>query len=114
MYRTNVLCEEKHLIGMTDMGHEGQFTWLSDGEEMSSPAEWCPGQPDNLNGNEHCGEINFCPGKVNDLPCDVSAPFICQFTGIFSLTKMDASLDNYSYFISPFRLASSLFFTVEI
>ena len=75
---TNDVFVEKLLIGLSDEGHEGSFTWLSDQAEMASPVEFCPGQPDNLNGNEHCAEINFCPGKINDLPCDISQGFICQ------------------------------------
>ena len=68
-------------LGLTDEGHEGTFTWLSDQAAMTGPAEWCASMPDNWRGDENCGHFNWCPGRINDISCGNNYGLLCQCTG---------------------------------
>lgn len=52
------------------MKEAGYDNW-STGYEGSAP------QPDNENGNEHCGSM-YRDGTLNDVNCDTKAMFICE------------------------------------
>ncbi|XP_054628159.1 C-type lectin domain family 4 member M-like isoform X2 [Dunckerocampus dactyliophorus] len=53
------------------------FSLKKEGEGNSKDAKWAPGQPDNRGGSENCVDI-FSAVGLNDLPCSVKQPFICQ------------------------------------
>lgn len=54
------------------------FYWLDDRVEGSDSPGWDPEEPNNLGGNEKCGELRQ-RAKWNDLNCDNTAPApLCQ------------------------------------
>ncbi|XP_071826624.1 alpha-N-acetylgalactosamine-specific lectin-like [Apostichopus japonicus] len=67
-------------IGYTDIGSEGRWRWI-DGS-TSSYTRWDSGQPDNLNGDQHCAVIwktTSDYGKWDDENCGYSQGFICEY-----------------------------------
>ncbi|XP_078061285.1 C-type lectin domain family 4 member A-like isoform X2 [Mustelus asterias] len=72
--------EIQYLIGLTDRGNEGNWSWV-DGTPVSSP-RWWEDQPDNADGNENCGAIgrDFKTNKFgwNDVPCSLEFNFMCE------------------------------------
>ncbi|MDA7558999.1 hypothetical protein N8768_07540, partial [Flavobacteriaceae bacterium] len=55
-------------IGLTDVAEEGVFLWM-DGTTFDYE-NWHNGEPNNLNGNEHCVELGrFNSSTWNDEPC---------------------------------------------
>ena len=62
-------------IGGTDVESEGNWSW-SDGSAMSYTG-WCPGNPNNQGGAEHCMDITTC---LNDNSCNRLLKFVCKFT----------------------------------
>ena len=75
----------KHIwIGGNDIETEGTWFWTTSGREIDE-FHWSyghHGQPNNLNGNQDCiaisGDRNH-GGLWNDLSCDSSYYFICEF-----------------------------------
>ncbi|XP_066502466.1 lymphocyte antigen 75, partial [Hoplias malabaricus] len=67
-------------VGLNDIRVEGHFEW-TDGTAADF-LEWEMNQPDNWQGNEDCVHIrgveHWETGKLNDLPCTATYPFICQ------------------------------------
>ncbi|XP_007252805.3 macrophage mannose receptor 1 [Astyanax mexicanus] len=67
-------------VGLNDIDQEGQWKW-TDGSAITI-LEWETGQPDNWQDNEDCvhirGTEHWETGKLNDLPCTSTFPFICQ------------------------------------
>ena len=84
-----IVCCKQHIdeyyIGATDSGHEGVWTWLSDGTlagmYVTSVAglELADGQPDNAGAGENCGMLDY--GKFSDYSCDTLAKFLCEAPG---------------------------------
>uniref|UniRef100_A0A672LRA8 C-type lectin domain-containing protein n=1 Tax=Sinocyclocheilus grahami TaxID=75366 RepID=A0A672LRA8_SINGR len=68
-------------IGLNDVASEGNWEW-SDGTDFQP---WETNQPDNWQNNEDCVHIRGTEhqdtGKLNDLPCSSTYPFICQKGG---------------------------------
>ncbi|XP_030635697.1 C-type mannose receptor 2 [Chanos chanos] len=62
-------------IGGTDAFKEGSWTW-TDGT-IWNYNNWASGQPNNLDGKQHCLDMNFGE-KWNDENCEVTLPFICR------------------------------------
>nr|XP_055046126.1 galactose-specific lectin nattectin-like [Misgurnus anguillicaudatus] len=63
-------------IGGHDGEIDGQWLW-SDGSQNHF-TNWCPGQPDNTHGREHCLEINYSNDRCwNDAPCYFTMSYIC-------------------------------------
>lgn len=63
-------------IGLSDIHKEGRWMW-SDGSVVGF-VYWRTGEPDNLEGNEHCVVNNYnTVKKWNDTPCSNSYPFVC-------------------------------------
>ncbi|XP_065145804.1 galactose-specific lectin nattectin-like [Paramisgurnus dabryanus] len=63
-------------IGGHDGEIEGQWLW-SDGSQFHF-TNWCPGEPNNNDVNEHCLEINFSNTRCwNDAPCSYTISYIC-------------------------------------
>ncbi|XP_043086846.1 ladderlectin-like [Puntigrus tetrazona] len=63
-------------IGVQDAVQEGEWLW-SDGTAYTF-TNWCPNEPNNLNG-ENCGEINWTSKRCwNDAGCTNSMGYICS------------------------------------
>ncbi|XP_039443843.1 pulmonary surfactant-associated protein D-like [Culex pipiens pallens] len=69
-------------IAGTDLGLEGHFVWLTTGKPIGYQTgyrNFGPGEPNNLNGTEHCVEVGHPNGTFwNDKNCDVKRRFICE------------------------------------
>ncbi|KAL3268580.1 hypothetical protein HHI36_007688 [Cryptolaemus montrouzieri] len=64
----------------TDLAEKGSFTWLSTGKALNF-TYWGAGQPDNVQGIEHCLEIYKYPNfnySWNDIPCTETHNFVCE------------------------------------
>ena len=70
--------EVTHWMGGNDLLKEGQWVWQQSGKPFIY-TNWNPGQPTNLNGEEHClqymNEI-----KWNDAPCHNQYVYICEIS----------------------------------
>ncbi|XP_065140968.2 galactose-specific lectin nattectin-like [Paramisgurnus dabryanus] len=63
-------------IGGHDAEMEGQWLW-SDGSQFDF-THWCPREPNNKGGTEHCLEINYTTSHSwNDAPCSTKLSYIC-------------------------------------
>ncbi|XP_078061202.1 C-type lectin domain family 4 member E-like [Mustelus asterias] len=71
---------KQYFIGLTDRESEGNWKWV-DGTPVSK-SHWLKNQPDNWNGDEHCGTISKVDVEDvfgwNDVPCSMEFPFICE------------------------------------
>ncbi|XP_059210792.1 ladderlectin-like [Centropristis striata] len=64
-------------IGASDAQEEGVWLW-TDGSRFSY-TNWCPGEPNNWRGRQHCIQINFGADKCwDDVGCGASRPFVCS------------------------------------
>ena len=86
----DILAVDLHYwIGLTDFAFEGigvkgisgsylgVWMWQESHEEVPYQ-NWCPGEPNNLNGDEDCVE-KIGTDMWNDRPCDYNAPHaLCQ------------------------------------
>ena len=74
-------------IGLTDISHEGHWTWISSGK-VAEYQNWHRGEPYNFNGKEHFAHLrtsyewNDCPntgGHPNQVTiCDYNFHGLCQ------------------------------------
>ncbi|KAK2863304.1 hypothetical protein Q5P01_002837 [Channa striata] len=63
-------------IGGSDAQHEGVWLW-SDGETMQF-TNWCPGEPNNALGSQHCIQMNYGDQKCwDDQRCETHLPSVC-------------------------------------
>ncbi|XP_059192278.1 type-2 ice-structuring protein-like [Centropristis striata] len=83
-YRFIQMMMEKHTngslpnswIGGTDCQKEGSWFW-SDGSTFLFQL-WCPREPNNIHGNQHCMEMNFGADNCwNDMDCAKKHPSVC-------------------------------------
>uniref|UniRef100_A0A8C4HJ64 C-type lectin domain-containing protein n=1 Tax=Dicentrarchus labrax TaxID=13489 RepID=A0A8C4HJ64_DICLA len=64
-------------IGINDIQKEGGWMW-SDGSAVDF-VFWNAAQPDNDEGDEHCGHTNSGPNfKWNDYPCSLLFTSVCE------------------------------------
>ncbi|XP_016997808.2 C-type lectin 37Da-like [Drosophila takahashii] len=65
----------------TDLAEEGSHVWFSNGQPVYSDL-WCPGQPDNKDGGEHCDGLWFESETIglNDGNCGMLHCYICEAT----------------------------------
>uniref|UniRef100_A0A3B3D6F8 C-type lectin domain-containing protein n=1 Tax=Oryzias melastigma TaxID=30732 RepID=A0A3B3D6F8_ORYME len=69
---------EIYWMGLNDEIVEGVWEW-SDGSPFIEYLLWGQGQPDNWQGNEHCGEVvGYNNGHWNDENCDSKRRYICK------------------------------------
>ncbi|KAH8412971.1 hypothetical protein KR009_007242 [Drosophila setifemur] len=61
-----------------DLANDRTFNWFVSGQPISLDI-WQPGEPNNLNGNEHCVDIAKPndPG-INDRNCTIKSYYICK------------------------------------
>ncbi|XP_077861873.1 BMP-binding endothelial regulator protein-like isoform X2 [Saccoglossus kowalevskii] len=71
-------------LGITDLGHDGTFTYYSSGLHIAGTFEnWDVNEPNNENGVEHCTEIWKLNGLWNDVDCMLKrANAICECDGV--------------------------------
>uniref|UniRef100_A0A3Q3N4A3 C-type lectin domain-containing protein n=1 Tax=Labrus bergylta TaxID=56723 RepID=A0A3Q3N4A3_9LABR len=69
----------KTWLGGSDAQQERTWLW-SDGSYYNF-GYWCPGEPNNQYGNQHCLQMNFGDQKCwDDLQCYSYLPFVCAKT----------------------------------
>merc|ERR1719239_311044 len=57
-------------IGLTDIFHDGTWVWDHLGRPLNF-SNWVEGEPDNVNGLEHCAALNlYVGGAWSDVGCD--------------------------------------------
>ncbi|XP_060558401.1 macrophage mannose receptor 1-like [Ruditapes philippinarum] len=62
-------------VGMNNREYLSKWEW-ADGTPVGRFIHWKPGEPNNHNGNERCGEI-WNPNQFNDAQCSTKYKFIC-------------------------------------
>ncbi|XP_038164187.1 ladderlectin-like [Cyprinodon tularosa] len=63
-------------VGGTNAQKSSIWFW-SDGSQFDY-TNWCPRQPDNWRGNQHCLEMNYSASKcLDDLGCGYHLPSVC-------------------------------------
>ncbi|XP_034100095.1 C-type lectin 37Da-like [Drosophila albomicans] len=66
-------------IGINDLAKQDEFTSISTGRRANY-LMWQSGDPNNVDGNEHCGELHFNDRfKMIDDTCTKKQMFICEF-----------------------------------
>ncbi|MBN3313165.1 CLC4M protein, partial [Atractosteus spatula] len=66
-----------HRLGLSDSGSEGSWKWVDGTPVDMSDKYWNAGEPNNVV-NEDCGELK--KSKLNDTPCSINNPWICEKT----------------------------------
>ncbi len=73
----SLLGADRVWVGMTDTAAEGSWNWV-DADAVSGG--WLPGEPNDADGNEDCGEWQPSTGGFNDMPCEHRQPALCEIT----------------------------------
>lgn len=70
-------------IGFDDINQEGTWRWSDGVETISATTRWYNGEPNN-SGNEDCAEGRASSGiiRMNDLPCSLKYPYLCEISMI--------------------------------
>ncbi|XP_060079457.1 perlucin-like protein [Ylistrum balloti] len=66
----------EYYLGGADFFVEGDWIWASTMEPITN-ANWSPGEPNDNAGTEDCLAI-VLNGLWNDVPCNISLPFVCE------------------------------------
>uniref|UniRef100_A0A3B3BIN7 C-type lectin domain-containing protein n=1 Tax=Oryzias melastigma TaxID=30732 RepID=A0A3B3BIN7_ORYME len=70
---------EIYWMGLNDEIVEGVWEWSDGSPFIEYLSLWGQGQPDNWQGNEHCGEVvGYNNGHWNDENCDSKRRYICK------------------------------------
>ena len=56
-------------IGLADIFHDETWVWDHLGKPLDF-SNWAPGEPNNLNGLQHCAAIDLSHGAWTDVGCD--------------------------------------------
>ena len=67
-------------LGGTDILQDDLWLWNSDNSTIDLDRFWRNTEPNNLGGNERCLEIRS--RQFNDIPCERTQPFVCEFAAI--------------------------------
>ena len=62
-------------LGFSDIQSEGQYVSLTDARSIRY-ARWIGGEPNNLNGREHCA-MYWASNGWNDFPCSKKINYAC-------------------------------------
>jgi hypothetical protein len=54
------------------------FWFDATGDRANYKIKWAPGEPSNLDGEEHCAFFSKITKGMNDVPCTLPYPFICE------------------------------------
>ncbi|XP_051540601.1 C-type lectin domain family 10 member A [Myxocyprinus asiaticus] len=73
---------KSYWFGLTD-ATTGQWRWVDGTPYIMDSSKWEPGEPNNWEGKEDCGELT-ATGKLNDAPCSMRFQFICKGPAIES------------------------------
>lgn len=68
-------------IGLDAMAGGSNFRWVDDGLVINPTLKtllFSSGQPDNAGGVEDCVFVMGSPLKLNDVPCQGTAPYVCE------------------------------------
>ncbi len=68
---------QNYWIGGRGAFQSGPITWV--GGEPSPYTNWAPGEPNNSGGSEFCLEVWLPDGTWNDLGCEQTRPFVCEW-----------------------------------
>ncbi|KAK7889702.1 hypothetical protein WMY93_025262 [Mugilogobius chulae] len=68
------MTDERAWIGLSDAQNEGKWLWIN--SEPLTYTKWCPGEPNNYGGRQHCAVINYLrcscrPGEAQE-PADLN------------------------------------------
>ncbi|GFR95959.1 lectin C-type domain containing protein [Elysia marginata] len=69
------------LVGFRYLRSEGVYSWLGHDEILTRQQiekVFLPGEPNDDEGIENCGEFNHYAQGLNDIPCDFRFPYICE------------------------------------
>nr|XP_012231493.1 PREDICTED: hemolymph lipopolysaccharide-binding protein-like [Linepithema humile] len=70
--------ETQGWLGIHDIYDEGDWSTIMDEPlETAGYSKWIPNQPDNYNGEQHCG-ILVKDGGIDDLECSTANVFFCE------------------------------------
>ncbi|XP_070210235.1 perlucin-like protein isoform X4 [Littorina saxatilis] len=69
---------DKAWIGLHDLVTEGHFVWTKT-NRAANYTNWKRGEPNNLNGKQHCGAVRR-DQEWSDRPCSDRLPFVCETT----------------------------------
>ena len=66
-----------------DIDQEAEWVWADVSAEFIFN-HWCPNNPDNAGGKEHCGELRVLAGVfgMNDVACETKISMICEYDSI--------------------------------
>ena len=64
-------------LGMSDLATENTWVWLDSSAVDRNASLWDPGQPNDANTGEDCGEMSN-NGDWNDNNCSDSKPYVCE------------------------------------
>ncbi|XP_042223061.1 macrophage mannose receptor 1-like isoform X2 [Homarus americanus] len=81
IFISGMLSSQNIWIGLHDDNNGHNWHW-ADGTQLSY-SNWLNGEPNNANGNEHCGELrteDMWYGHWNDISCSSQDPFVCKMT----------------------------------
>ena len=67
---------------MTDEAKEGEWLWLNGEITLPNQTAWEKGEPNNDINNEDCGELNNKGPIINDVPCSIIFPGVCEIDEI--------------------------------
>nr|XP_002128088.1 alpha-N-acetylgalactosamine-specific lectin-like [Ciona intestinalis] len=83
-YILNNILEPKTLystwIGLNDLNEEGSWVWVNGDPVTRENSKFHPGQPNNFNGNQHCGYISKINGQfvMADHFCESPFSALCE------------------------------------
>ena len=76
----SILSPDSMWIGANDLEDEGTFVWIT--EEPLSYQNWASGEPNNVNGSEHCVVMRGADDSVatmwNDTFCGLARSYSCE------------------------------------
>ncbi|RVE65935.1 hypothetical protein OJAV_G00121150 [Oryzias javanicus] len=98
---------EIYWMGLNDEIVEGVWEWSDGSPFIEYLSLWGQGQPDNWQGNEHCGEVvGYNNGHWNDENCDTKRRYICKHINSNTLPQCDRANGWVQFGSSCYKLKS--------